>query len=146
MSLPKFLAVAIGTFAVAGAALAATPNMKEGLWEITVKMDVAGMPAGMPPTITQQCVTQKDIENPQKMAMGNDPNSSRCETSDYKLQGNTATWKMACKGEAAMTGTGSMTFSGTSYTGANRMAMQQGNQTMNMTMNYAGKYLGPCKK
>ena len=45
-----------------------------------------------------------------------------------------------------MTGAGSMTFSGTSYTGTNKMAMKQGNQTMNMTMNYAGKHLGPCKK
>ena len=131
---------------VTTAAHAAAPNMKEGLWEITVKMDMPGMPVSAPPQVVQQCVTRKDMENPQKMAPGNDPNSGRCETSDYKLQGNTATWKMACKGENAMTGTGSMTFSGTSYTGTNKMAMKQGDQTMNVTMNYAGKHLGPCKK
>lgn len=146
MTLPKFLAVAIGSFAVAGAALGATPNMNEGLWEITVKMDMPGMPAGAPPQVMQRCFTQKDFQNPEKMAPGNDPKSSRCETSDYKLQGNTATWKMACQGDNAMTGAGSMTFSGASYTGTNKMAMKHGDQTMNMTMNYAGKHLGPCKK
>ena len=146
MTLTKFLAVAIGSIAVAGVTHAATPNMKEGLWEITAKMEMAGMPAGAPAHVMQQCLTQKDIEDPQKMAPGNDPRGSRCDITDYKLQGNTATWKMACQGEAAMTGNGSMTFNGTSYAGVNKMSMQQGNQTMNMTMNYTGKHLGPCKK
>ena len=132
---------------VAATAHAAAPNMREGMWEITVKMDMPGMPAGAPPQTMQQCLSQKDFENPQKMAPGNDPkSSSRCETTDYKLQGNTATWKMACKGENAMTGTGSMTFSGASYAGTNKMSMKHGDQTMNMTMNYAGRHLGPCKK
>ena len=131
---------------VAAATLAAAPNMKEGLWEITVKMEIPGMPAGAPPQVMQQCVTQKDFENPQTMAPANNPQSSRCETTDYRVQGNTATWKMACKGENAMTGTGSMTFSGASYTGTNKMSMKHGDQTMNMTMNYAGRHLGPCKK
>jgi len=143
MTLPKFVALAIGSFVIAAAA---APTMREGMWEITVKMDMPGMPAGAPPQTTQQCLSQKDFDNPQKMAPGNDPKSSRCETTDYKLQGNTATWKMACKGENAMTGTGSMTFSGASYTGTNKMSMKHGDQTINMTMNYAGKHLGPCKK
>lgn len=129
---------------VAATAHAAAPNMKEGLWEVTVTMDMPGMPAGAPPQTMQQCRTQKDFENPQTMAP--DPQGSRCETTDYRLQGNTATWKMACKGENAMSGTGSMTFSGTSYTGTNKMSMKHGDQTMNMTVSYAGKHLGPCKK
>ena len=45
-----------------------------------------------------------------------------------------------------MTGTGTATYSGTSYTTTTKMAMVRGGQTMNMTMAQTGKYLGPCKK
>lgn len=141
----RFLAVAVGAFWIAGAAPAAAPNMKEGLWEITVKMDMPGMPSDMPPQTMQRCITQKDFTDPQKMSPGADSKNDRCEMTDYKLQGNTATWKMACRGENAMTGTGSVTYSGTSYTGANKMSMKQGSEMMNMTMNYTGKYIGACK-
>ena len=131
---------------LSGIAHAATPNMKEGLWEITVRMEVAGMPAGMPPQVLQQCITRKDMEDPRKTAPGGDPRDSRCQTTDYKVQGNTATWNMACKGEDAMTGSGSITYSGTSYAGTNRMTMTQGGTTQTVTMHYSGRHLGECKK
>ncbi len=44
-----------------------------------------------------------------------------------------------------MTGSGSITYEGNSYKGVNRMSMKQGKETMNMTMNYSGRYLGECK-
>jgi hypothetical protein len=46
---------------VAASAQSATPNMKEGLWEVTVKMDMPGMPGNMPAQTTQRCVTAKDM-------------------------------------------------------------------------------------
>src|SRR4249920_2545081 len=124
-----------------GIALAAAPNMKEGLWEITTKME----PAGMPPQVMQQCFTGKDLEDPRKTAPGG-PGDSSCQMTDYKMQGNTATWNMACKGEGAMTGSGSITYSGTSYAGTNRMTMTHGGSTQTMTMQYSGRHLGACKK
>jgi len=126
---------------------AASPNMKEGLWEISMKMEMPGMPAGMKPQVVQQCVTKKDMEDPRKTTPGGvDPKDSRCQISDYKLQGNTATWNMACKGENAMTGSGSITYSGTSYSGTNKMTMTRGGKPQTMTMHYAAKHLGDCKK
>ena len=130
---------------LSGIAHAAAPNMKEGLWEITMKMEMPGMPAGMPPQVLQQCLTKKDLEDPRKTAPG-DPGDSRCQMTDYKLLGNTATWSMACKGEGAMSGVGSITYSGTSYTGTNRMTMTEGGNTQTMTMHYSGRHLGECKK
>jgi hypothetical protein len=62
------------------------------------------------------------------------------------MQGNTASWNMACKGEGAMTGSGTATYSGTSYTGTNRMTMTRGGQVQTMTMQYSGRRLGECKK
>jgi hypothetical protein len=126
---------------------AAAPNMKEGLWEITMKMEMPGMPAGMKPQVVQQCVTKKDMDDPRKTTPGGaDPKDNRCQMSDYKMQGNTATWNMACKGENAMTGSGSITYSGTSYSGTNKMTMMRGGKPQTMNMQYNGKYLGDCKK
>ncbi len=125
---------------------AATPNMQEGLWEITMKMDMAGMPPGMKPQVMQQCITRKDLEDPRKTTPGGDPTGNRCQITNHKVQGNTASWDMACKGEGAMTGSGTVTYSGTSYQGTNRMTMKQGGQTQTMTMHYAGKRIGDCKK
>ena len=141
---PVFSVLACLAFTVH--AHAATPNMREGLWEITMKMEMAGMPQGMPPQTLQHCVTRQDLENPQKMAMGPGSKDSKCEVTEHRMQGNTATWKMACRGENAMTGSGTITYSGTSYSGTNRMSMQQGGKPVEATMTYSGRFLGPCKK
>jgi hypothetical protein len=125
-------------------AQAAAPNMREGMWEITMKMEMAGMPGGMPPQVVKQCFTKKDTENPQKFAQSG-PGSERCQISNYQLKGNTASWDMACKGPEEMTGSGTITFSGDSYTGTNRMSMKSGGQGQNMTMQYSGKRVGDCK-
>ena len=132
---------------VSAPAPAAAPNMKDGLWEITVKMDMPGMPAGMKPQVVQQCFTKKDLEDPRKTApSGGGPTDNRCQMTDYRMQGNGATWNMACKGEEAMTGSGSITYSGTSYSGTNKMTMKRGGQAQSMTMHYSGRRLGECKK
>ena len=130
--------------ALSHAAHAAAPNMREGMWEITMKMEMAGMPGGMPPQVIKQCMTKKDVENPQKFAQGG-PGAERCQVSNYRLTGNTASWDMACKGPEEMTGSGTITFSGDSYTSTTRMAMKSGGQTQNMTMHSAAKRVGDCK-
>ena len=126
-------------------AYAAAPNMKEGLWEITTKMDMPGMPAGMPPTTARRCVTKKDLDDSAKTPPGADMRDNRCKVTDYKLQGNTANWKMACEGENAMTGSGTITYSGTSYAGTQTVSVKQGGQTQNMTMQFTAKHVGDCK-
>ena len=61
------------------------------------------------------------------------------------MKGNSATWTMECKGENAMTGSGSMTFGAASYSGAMKMKMKQGGQTTEMTQSWSGKRVGECK-
>jgi hypothetical protein len=48
-----------------------------------MKMEMPGMPAGMPPQVVQQCFTKKDLEDPRKTAPGDDPGDSRCQMTDY---------------------------------------------------------------
>lgn len=129
---------------LAAPAPAAAPNMKEGLWEVTTTTEMAGMPAGMKPTVVRQCVTRKDLEDPRRTAPGGNPVDQRCQVTGHKLQGNTASWNVACKGEGAMTGSGSITYSDTSYTGTSRMTMSHGGQPRVMTIHYRGRRIGDC--
>lgn len=122
---------------------AAAPNMKEGLWEITVRTEMQGMPGGMPPQTVQQCITQKELADPSKTTPGTQ-GDKRCKMTDYKMQGNTASWKTACEGD--MTGSGTITYAGSSYTGTQTVSMQHEGKSLNMTMNFTGRHLGECKK
>ncbi len=122
----------------------ASPNMTSGLWEITVKSEIQGMPGGMgmPATTMTQCVKPADVQDGKRTVPQQDP---KCEMKDYKMQGNTASWRFECKGPEAMSGSGSMTYSGNSYSGTTKMSMKQQGRIINMTQTYSGKRLGDCK-
>lgn len=141
------VASAASLFAIGATAAVAAPNFKDGLWEITVKMNMPGM-AAMPPRTIQHCMTQKDLKDPRKALSG--PNKSaqenQCKTVDYQQNGNTVSWKVECGGAHPMTGTGTATYNGDSYTGVNHLTMNEGGKAMEMTMNYSGKRLGVCKQ
>lgn len=117
----------------------AAPNMREGEWEITMKMEMPGMPMAMPAQVMQRCITKKDLANP---VPGPQAGDGRCKMTDHKIQGNTATWKMAC--EDGTTGSGTATYSDTSYTST--ITTQHGGQAPAMTMHQSGRYLGACRK
>ena len=123
---------------------AAAPNMREGMWEITTKMEMPGKPGtAMPQQTVKHCMTKKDIEDPRRTTPSAGERDSRCKMTDYKLQGNAASWKMTCDG---MDGTGTVTYSGDSYSGNQTMAMKRGKEVMHMKMAYAGKRVGDCPK
>jgi hypothetical protein len=130
---------------VAAAAPAQQPNIKDGLWEVTTTVDMGGGPGARPPQTMQHCVTPQDVKDPAGIGRGMDK-SGQCQVTDHKVTGNTASWKLTCKGEGAMSGTGTATYGGTTYTMTSKTTMTHGGQTMNMTVTQSGKYLGPCKK
>ena len=104
------------------------------LWESTSQVAMAGMPMQMPAQ-TQKVCTAKTWTKPPP---GGDKS---CVSSDYKIVGNKATWKMQCGGQMPMQGTGEMTFAGPdSYTGA----IQATSQGTNMTIKLSGKKVGTC--
>jgi hypothetical protein len=104
------------------------------LWETTSQMAMAGMPTQMP-VQTQRVCSAKTWTNPPP---GGDKS---CVSSDYKMVGNKATWKMQCSGQMPMQGTGELTFEGAdSYKGA----IQATSQGVSMTIKLAGKKVGTC--
>ena len=113
------------------------PNMKEGLWEITTKMQMQGM--DMPPAKHTQCITKSDL-----VPQGSQQPGQECEITNIKKSGNTVTWTMKCTGQGGeVTGTGEITHSGDSFDGTMTISMPQAN--MEMISQLIGKRIGNCK-
>ena len=139
MNKAKLLA-ALATAAFATPALAQQPNLEEGNWEVTTKMEIPGMPFQMPAQKHNQCITKKEFVPDQS-----DKNRD-CKVTDQKVTGNTVSWKMSCKGKDGTTeGEGKITYAGKSYDGMMMANMTQKGEAMTMKMNFAGKHTGPCK-
>jgi hypothetical protein len=136
--------VALVVFTGVTVVVAQTP-VRPGRWETTMQMSMAGSPIEMPEMKSSRCVTAEDAKDPTRALPsgpeGRGNQKSDCKVSDYKVSGNTATWKMVCTSPQAMTSTGEMTFSDDAYTGTMKADMAQGA----MTMKIAGKRVGDCK-
>jgi hypothetical protein len=132
--------LAIGALAAAPFAEAQKLNMQDGLWEVSVKMEMPGMPAGAGAQTFRKCYTPADVQDASRTM----PKDDNCQASDVKVQGDTVSWTMRCKPPQEMTGTGTMTYKGTSYAGRMNMAMKEGGQTMTMRQTISGKRVGPC--
>jgi hypothetical protein len=120
---------------------------RDGKWQVTMQMEMPGMPAGMPPFTTEQCLTREQVDDPQR-AVPQQPQrgggQSDCKYEDYKLTGNKVTWTMRCTTPQPMTGSGEITYTENAYNGVMKMNMERGGQGMQMTMKMTGKRLGDC--
>ena len=132
--------VVLGLAWVGGAS--AEMEMKEGLWEITTKAEMKGMPNQMAPMTMKQCMTKKDMT---PKPMNKDQN---CTMKDQKVVGDTLTYAMECKDKdgTVTQATGKMTYKGNSFDGSNNTTIKNKQGTMQMTSRMTGKYLGPCTK
>jgi len=116
----------------------AADGMRDGLWEITTKMEMPGMPMKMKPTVMKHCYSKADVADRKKVIASRDKN---CTVTDMKNTGNKVSWAMKCTGRNAGTMNGETVFSGDSYTSV----MHMSSQGHKMTMNVKGKRLGDCK-
>ena len=118
------------------AALPASAQGKDELWEISSKMDMPGMPMAMPAQVNRVCVgkNRKDEDLV--------PKQSNCRMVDSKRAGSKFTYKMECTGNEPMTMLGEITFGNNAYDGQMRMTMTKTNDTMNMAV--SGQRVGDC--
>lgn len=138
-TVPNFILA--GLLVAACPAVLAATGMQPGLWEITTTVDMESMK--MPAGAMRQCITQADVAD----GKGTLPKDDKCEVYDIQMQGNRTSWKMRCKGPEALSGSGNITYSGTSYAGTMQMSMKgDGGKPMQMTHNYAGRRIGDCTK
>jgi hypothetical protein len=110
-------------------------------WEMTTKMEMAGMPAGMagmmggPPQ--KVCMLKGQEGKPVKSKDRDD-----CTMSDLKQSGNTVTFNMKCSGKKPMTGSGEITSAPGSF--SQRVKMKADGE--DMTIVSTGKRIGgACK-
>lgn len=111
-------------------------NMKEGLWEITMTMEVPGMPMKMPPQTYTHCLTKKDMV-PQK-----EEPKQECKMIKHDAKRDTVTWVIECKTkEGTAVSNGRVTYKGTSFEGVIKVK----HAGMEVTQNLKGKWIGQCK-
>ena len=115
----------------------AGPNMKEGLWEITVQMEMPGMPMKMPPQTTRVCLTKKD-NVPQEKEKPQD-----CKMVKHNVKGDTVNWTMECIDRGSkIVSDGSITYKGDSMSGIINVKAPD----MQITQKMSGKWVGNCPK
>jgi hypothetical protein len=126
--------VAVGFAGIVSAA----PEMKEGLWEITVRMEAPGMPMHMPAFKHTQCMRKENMvpEAPRQQQ------GEQCRIIKSNIKGNTVSWVVECDAPEGKTrGDGAVTYHGDRFEGVSHF--QQGG--VKMTQRMTGKWLGPCK-
>lgn len=133
--MPAVRLILAAAFGVAAAPVLAQSGPDE-LWNMSMRMEMAGMPAQ---AINQQVCMQKGETQPEKMSQ-----DKNCKVTDQRKVGNTYTWKIVCTGRDAMTGEGRMTRSGNAMDGRMRMQGKSGGEAMDMTIVYNGKLAGGC--
>ena len=140
----RTLSVTLAVLALTVAVFAQGPR-RDGRWEVTMQMEMAGMPAGMPPFTTTQCITPDEAKDPDKsvpqMGRGRGRANQNCKTTDQKIDGNKVTSTIKCD-EPAMTGKAEFVYTADSYTGT--VTMDTGRGTM--TQKISAKRLGDCVK
>ena len=137
------LAVAIGIF-LGGTSAFAGVNLHEGLWEITTKMEIEGMPMKMPARKRTQCLTNKNMLK--TMVPKEQAQEEECKITDQKISGNTVTWTMKCSGKDAMEITGKTTYHGDTFEGTIIMISNDPDEgKMKMINHISGKRVGECK-
>jgi hypothetical protein len=136
-----FAAIAFLTVAVF-----AQNTLRPGKWEMTMTMEMAGMPGGMPPMTSTQCITKEQAADPQK-ALGQMPQRGGTQNDckvDQKTVGNKMTFTMKCTTPTEMSGVGEITFGENTVEQTMKMTTSRGGQTMDMTMKSSGKRVGDC--
>src|SRR5579863_8647312 len=165
MNKTVLLAIGVSGALVTGV-VAATLDVKPGLWEVTTQGEATGMPPIPPqmlaqmspaqraqmmaamqgrmnqPTVTRSCLTQKMIDR--GMAFDR-PGNDHCTQTVVGSSAHSVDVRVVCTGEQQERTTGSMHMDATSreiITGAFNMVSTDGTNTMTMKRTLQGKWLG----
>jgi len=122
------------------APLAVAAQGSDDLWEVTMKMEMAGSPMQMPEQTQRVC---KPKGRPQEAAM---PPDSKCKVIETKQSGRRHTFKMACEdGKNKYTVTGETESTGPdNYRGKMQSSGTMDGEPMNMTQTFSGRKVGSC--
>jgi hypothetical protein len=127
---------------IATLALLAAPAFAQGgsdeLWDMTTRMEMAGMPGGGQSFSSQVCM-KKGQTQPDRMSQ-----DRNCKVADMRTVGNKTTWRIECAGRDPVTGEGEVTRTRDSMNGRMRMQGKRGNESFDMTTVMSGRLVGTC--
>jgi hypothetical protein len=126
----------IATLGLLVAPFAAAQGGPDELWNMTTRMEMAGMPGQ---TFTNQVCMKKGQTQPDRVSQ-----DRNCKATDMRTVGNKTTWKVVCTGRDPMTGEGEMTRTRDKMDGRMRMQGKSGNDTIDMTTVISGSLAGGC--
>lgn len=118
----------------------AAQNLTPGLYEYTIKMNMAGAPA-MPTQTVRHCLSPKDVEANKAFQMPQDKGTD-CQIKNQTQSGGQFSYVMACTKPQKMDSTVKGTYTPTSMNMDMTMTMDgRGSMTQNIT----AKRVGDCK-
>lgn len=131
---------------VAHAAPDLSDMMDPGLWEMTVDMQIDGMPMSMPAQTIRRCITQVTLDQNHGIPKPQTHGKVTCKTTSMNRSSNTVNWTMACSGEGDMQMNGTVAFdSREAYHSTVHMAGTIQGRQIRMTQNMQGKRIGECQ-
>jgi hypothetical protein len=117
-----------------------TPDIKAGYWRVAILMTIpnaSGPSTG--PAQFDRCVNPENVQS--LLAM---PRNAPCTMTKSNLKRDSLTWEMSCsQGGFNTVANGRMKFMGTRLEGEIK-TIASGPQTIHITTNIEGRYLGPC--
>ena len=112
---------------------------KVGLWQITTKMSMPSMPSMSRTFSSQQCMTAAEVKSDKPPQTSE---NSQCKMINLKQGASSFSADMVCSGASSGTGHLAVSYDGdTHYTGQMSMVTKAGDQTMNMTNTFEGKWV-----
>lgn len=141
-------AVSLAALSLFALASSAQGQVKGDLWELTVKMQMTGVPMDMPARTTRTCMDKNAKDEafvPQKSGEG------ECRMVDQKRTGNVWRYRMECTGKDSdsVVAEGEVAYAAdrSSYDGKMRLTgSSRGGQGYEMTQTYTGRRVGDCNK
>ncbi|MGH8705793.1 MAG: DUF3617 domain-containing protein [Burkholderiales bacterium] len=116
--------------ALAAAPALAQPQVRPGMWEYTMKMDMGGK--GQPMQMQHKaCLTKEQIARNEHMVPRQGKDDTDCKVTSQKVEGSTVSFVMECTKPEPMRTEGRTTFKGDSFqsdlsfTGRNQKFKQQ---------------------
>jgi len=131
---------------IAAIALLATSalagDVRDGLYEISVRADIGGQPLTQAPMVVRQCLSQQSMQDLMAQIGG----TGACKVSDFQQSGNQARWNLSCTGQMEVNGTGETQINGDEFTGRMNLSVQMGgDQAVPMVQNFTARRVGECQ-
>lgn len=117
------------------------PQLKPGLWEILVRINVPDGPVQDASQVIRHCYSQEDLADPRSAIPRAGPD---CEIHDFRLDGARATWSLRCSGPSAVSGGGEMMLGREAYVADVWNKITDRGRTLDITQRIRARRLGDC--